>query len=99
VIRPVGRLALAWVFLLAVAGVEFVVSGIPMPIADRPVLFVLAIVMIFTIGMVFMRAGKAPIIARGFAVAAMFWLIVLLGLGSMDMLTRHMWLVHGYSPQ
>ncbi len=49
--------------------------------------------------MVFMRGYRAPIIARGFAVAAMFWLIVLLGLGTMDIVTRHTWWVHGYTPQ
>jgi hypothetical protein len=95
----VVKLCLAWVFLMAVAGAEFVVSSIHMAGVDRPVLFVFAIVMVTTIGFAFMHAARAPLTAHGFMVAAVFWLIILLGLSSMDILTRHLWWVHGYHPQ
>jgi hypothetical protein len=97
--RAILRLALVWAFLMTVAGTEFVVSSIHIPMLDRPVLFIFAIIMVTTIGFEFMHARRAPLIAHGFMVAAVFWLIVLLGLSSMDILTRNLWWVHGYHPQ
>jgi hypothetical protein len=34
-------------------------------------------------------SGRGSVLVRGFAVAALFWLIVLLGLGSLDTMTRN----------
>jgi hypothetical protein len=99
VIRSIARLTLTWVLLFALAGAEFVVSSLKIPTADRPLLLVFAVVMVVVVVTAFMRGHRAPIIARGFAVAAVFWLIVLLGLGTMDVVTRHTWWVHGYTPQ
>lgn len=36
----------------------------------------------------FMRLADAPSLSRVFAVAGVFWLLVLLGLGSVDFITR-----------
>lgn len=47
-----------------------------------------SVLMVAVVVIGFMEIGKGPAIARGFAIAAMFWLIVLLGLGSVDPLTR-----------
>ncbi len=54
--------------------------------------------MVFTVGMMFMHLNKAPMVAKGFAVAAVFWLIVLFGMGTMDALTRDWYPVQHYNP-
>ncbi|HSU05690.1 MAG TPA: hypothetical protein VLI93_08965 [Acetobacteraceae bacterium] len=95
--RIIG-LGFAWVVLMALAGGEFLISGLRMPLPNRPLILLPAGVMVLIVVFVFMRLGRAPLIARGFAVAAIFWLILLLGLGSMDALTRNLWLVQGYNP-
>ncbi len=96
--RALVKLILAWVFLMAVAGGEFVVSGIQMQSANRPLLLLFAATMVFTVAMMFMHLGRAPMVAKGFAVAAIFWLIVLFGMGSMDALTRSWYPVQHYNP-
>ncbi|MEO9191774.1 MAG: hypothetical protein ABI224_17480 [Acetobacteraceae bacterium] len=96
--RSLVKLTLVWVFLMAVAGAEFVVSGVRMEMANRPVLLCFAAVMVATIAFAFMHLGRAPTVAKGFAVAAVFWLIVLFGMGSMDALTRDWYPVPHYNP-
>ena len=54
----------------------------------RPLIIFPGVLMIAVVAIGFMEIGKGPAIVRGFAIAAMFWLIVLLGLGSVDPLTR-----------
>ncbi|MDQ2803457.1 MAG: hypothetical protein M3Y41_12520 [Pseudomonadota bacterium] len=92
------KLTVAWVFLLAVAGAEFMVSGMRMRMANRAVLLAFAGVMVVTIALAFMRLLSAPTVAKGFAVATMFWLFVLFGMGSMDALTRNWYSVQQYNP-
>jgi hypothetical protein len=46
------------------------------------------IAMIVVVGFALMRLGSASVLAKAFVVAAVFWLLVLIGLGSMDPLTR-----------
>jgi hypothetical protein len=89
-------LAVTWVVLMALAGAEFLISGVHMALPDRPVVLLPAGLMVVIVVLVFMRLPRAPVIARGFALAAIFWLILLLGLGSMDALTRNLWWVQGY---
>lgn len=98
-IRQLVRLTLAWLLLLLLGGGAFLVSGIHFRPADRPVILVFTFAMVTVIAMAFMKIGRSPMIARGFAVAALFWLIVLLGLSSADILTRNLWLVQNYHPQ
>jgi hypothetical protein len=45
----------------------------------------------------FMQVGRGPTIVRLFAVAALVWLSVLLGLGSLDPMTRIEYLVQDAS--
>jgi hypothetical protein len=97
--RRIVLLSIAWVALMALAGGEFLISAVPMTLPNRPVVLLPAGIMVLIVVLGFMRLGSAPIIARGFAVAAMFWLILLLGLGSMDALTRNVWWVEGYMPK
>ena len=98
-IRQLIRLTLAWLLLLLLGGGAFLVSAIPMQPGNRPVILVFTFVMVVVIAIAFMQIGRSPIIARGFAVAAVFWVIVLLGLGSVDILTRNLWLVQNYHPK
>lgn len=96
--RQLLKLTAAWVFLMAVAGGEFVVSGMRMHMANRAVLLAFAGVMVVIVALAFMRLLRAPTVAIGFAVATMFWLIVLFGMGSMDALTRNWYSVQHYNP-
>ena len=90
-----GRLLLSWSALLLLGGAEFAVSFLPMDRSLRPLVMIPGVLMVAVVAIRFMEVGKGPAIVRGFAVAAIFWLIVLLGLGSMDPLTRTDHLVPG----
>ena len=81
-------LLLAWVVLLLLGGVEFAASFLPLGRSLRPLIMLPGVLMVAVVAIGFMEIGKGPAIVRGFAIAAMFWLIVLLGLGSVDPLTR-----------
>ena len=91
-----GLLGVTWVVMMALAGAEFLISGVHMALPNRPVVLAPAGLMVVIVVVVFMRLPRAPVIARGFALVAIFWLILLLGLGSMDALTRNFWWVQGY---
>jgi caa(3)-type oxidase subunit IV len=82
------RLLLGWIALLLLWGLEFGLSFVQMPPSVRPVILAVAAVMVALIAVFFMHVGSGPILVRGFAVVAVFWMIVLIGLGSMDPLTR-----------
>ena len=86
--RDIRRLIIAWLWLLALAGVEFTASFLPLPRAWRPLLLVPAALMAMIVGIRFMEVKKGPPLVRAFALAALFWLLVLLALGSADPLTR-----------
>jgi hypothetical protein len=44
--------------------------------------------MAMVVGISFMEVKKGPPLVRAFALAALFWLLILLALGSADPLTR-----------
>ena len=94
-----GRLLLGWIALILLWGLEFGVSFVDMPPAIRPVLLVVAAAMLAFVAFFFMHVGRGPIIVRGFAVMAIFWMIVLIGLGSMDPLTRTQYFTATEQPQ
>ncbi len=87
---PAGflRLLFGWVSLILLWGLEFSLSFIHMLSSFRPVLLIVAAAMVVVLAVFFMHLGRGPIIVRAFAVVAVFWMIVLIGLGSMDPLTR-----------
>ena len=87
--RDIRRLIIAWLWLLALAAVEFAASFLPLPRAWRPLLLIPAALMAMIVGIRFMEVKKGPPLVRAFALAALFWLLVLLALGSADPLTRH----------
>lgn len=83
-----GRLLFAWILLIVLGGIEFGISFLHFDRSLRPLVIVPGMLMVAVVAIMFMEVGKGPVIVRGFAVAAMFWLIVLLGLGSADPITR-----------
>ena len=86
--RALCPLVHGWVVLLALVAVQLGCSFLPLPRSLRPLLLLPALGMVAVVGIVFMRVTASPAIARGFAIAALFWLIIILGLGMMDPLTR-----------
>lgn len=82
------HLLVCWLALLTLAAIELGTSFVPFGRAYRPLLLLPALMMVALVALMFMGIKAAPAIARGFAVAALFWLTILLGLGMMDPLTR-----------
>lgn len=83
-----GRLLWTWILLLILGAAEFGVSLLPIEHSWRPLIVIPGILMIILVAVNFMEVGKGPAIIRAFAVAAVFWLLLLLVLGSADPLTR-----------
>jgi caa(3)-type oxidase subunit IV len=79
---------LIWLALLIVAALEFGISFVPIPAGVRPILMLPAALMAALVALGYMRLLTAPDIARGFAIAGIFWLTILLGLAMTDPLTR-----------
>ena len=86
---------LIWLALLIVAALEFGISFAPIPAGVRPILMLPAVVMAVVVALGYMRLLAAPDIARGFAIAGIFWLTILLGLAMTDPLTRTVYAVVG----
>lgn len=82
------HLALTLLLLLVLLAIEFGVSFLPLDRAARPLLLLPATLMVGIVGAVFMEVGQGPAIVRLFAVAGLLWLLILLGLGSLDPMTR-----------
>jgi len=82
------RLALLWLVLLLLGGIELGLSFLPLSRLARPIVMLPAMAMIGVVAAGFMNVTKGPAIVRAFAIAALFWLLVLLALGSVDALTR-----------
>jgi len=94
------RLRRLWLALaLLLLAIEFGASFLPMDRAMRPLLLIPAVLMVATVGTVFMEVGRGPAVVRLFAVAGLLWLTILLGLGSLDPLTRTDYPVQSTSPQ
>ncbi len=86
---------LTWLSLLAAASMEFAVALLPIPPGIRPILILPSVGMAVLVALGFMRLLAAPDIAKGFAIAGIFWLTVLLGLAMTDPLTRAVYGVIG----
>ena len=82
------RLFRIWLTLLVLGAVEFAASFLPLPRSLRPLVILPAVLMVATVALGFMELKRGSVLARTFAIAAMFWLLVLLALGSADPLTR-----------
>lgn len=83
-----GRLFLAYAMLLFLLAFEIAASSLPLAAAWRPSLAVPAVIMAGVIAVYFMEVDRGPTTIRLFAAAGALWLVILLGLGSLDPLTR-----------
>jgi caa(3)-type oxidase subunit IV len=81
--------------LFVLAAIEFGCGFIRFGQALRPLLLLPAIVMVGLVALVFMRVTTGPALVRIFAIASLFWLTILLGLGTMDPMTRAIYPVQG----
>ena len=81
-------LLLAWVLLIVLLAVELGASFLPLGRSARPFVLIPAAVMVAVVGTAFMQVERGPTIVRLFATAALLWLTILLGLGSLDAMTR-----------
>jgi caa(3)-type oxidase subunit IV len=93
------RLWLTLGLLLVLLAIEVGVSFLPLDRAARPLVLIPAVVMVGVVGTVFMEVRRGPEIVRLFAVAALLWLTILLGLGSLDPMTRTVYYVQDVNPQ
>lgn len=84
----IGRLVKAWGWILLLGAIEFSVALLPVPHTLRPLIMLPGLAMIAGVALFFMEVNRGPAIVRAFAVAALFWLLVLLVLGSCDPFTR-----------
>jgi hypothetical protein len=82
------RLLLAWGLLILLGGMEFAASYLPLVRSWRPLIMIPGVLMVLVVAIAFMEVNKGPAIVRAFALAGIFWLFVLLALGSVDPLTR-----------
>jgi hypothetical protein len=84
----IANLLLTWLLLMLLGGAELAASYLPLPSAWRPLIMIPAGLMAVVVAVSFMEMRRGSVLVRAFAVAAIFWLLVLLGLGSIDPLTR-----------
>ena len=89
----ISRVAATWLALLALGAAEYGASYLPLARAWRPLIMFPGILMVIVVAVVLMEVRKGPAIIRAFAVGAVFWLLVLLILGTVDPLTRTLYLV------
>jgi hypothetical protein len=82
------RVLLVWGLLIFLGGIEFFASYLPFERSWRPLIMLPGVLMVLVVAIALMEVRKGPVIVRAFALAAMFWLFVLLALGSADPLTR-----------
>ncbi len=79
------RLVLAWLALLGLLGIEALAAAMHhgwLAWGAPPV-------MVALVALAFMHAGQASALGRIFAVAGLFWVAILLALGSVDFAVRH----------
>jgi cytochrome c oxidase subunit 4 len=84
----IRRLYLTLALLLVLLAIEFGASFLPLDRGARPVVLIPAVLMVGLVGTIFMEVGRGPKIVRLFAAAGLLWLTILLGLGSLDPMTR-----------
>jgi hypothetical protein len=77
---------LVWLGLLLLLGLEFIAAYLP---AVRGVAPFIGIAMAVLVAPTFMRLGGNRGLPSIFALAGVFWLFVMLGLGGLDSFTRH----------
>jgi cytochrome c oxidase subunit 4 len=86
--RAHRQLLLCWAGLLLLAAAEFGCATVRFDRSYRPLLLLPALAMVALMALMFMRVRSGVAVVRVFAIAGLFWLTILLGLGMMDPLTR-----------
>ena len=81
-----GRTALIWGVLLVMLAAEVGLSFVTGAGGFVPLL---GLSMAVLVALTFMRLGGSGRLAHVFALTGVFWLCVMLGLGSLDSFTRH----------
>ncbi len=77
-----------WLLLMLLLAAEFGVSFLPFRRVGPVVIVATGAAMVVVVGFAFMHLRRASGLAQMFALAGIFWLLVLMTLGSMDPLTR-----------
>lgn len=85
IVRPV---AAVWLVLAVLFGLELGGAFTGFGHMFGGLLLMPAGLMVLLVGLFFMRVRESGGLAKFFAIAALFWLLVLLGLGSIDPMTR-----------
>ena len=79
---------LGWVGLLALLGVQIGLAFLPLGQAHLYFALGVAVAMATVVAWIFMELASAPHLARIFAYAGLFWVMVLFALGGSDYATR-----------
>ncbi len=79
-----AALLLVWLVLLVLLAAEFLFARIGLGLVSVGIGFV----MVGMIAVFYMQLARAPALSRVFALAGVFWLMILLGLTGMDIFTR-----------
>jgi caa(3)-type oxidase subunit IV len=87
------HLLLAWGLLIALLAIEFGASFLALDRTARPLILIPAALMIAVVSVTFMELRRGPEPIRLFFAAGLLWLCILLGLGSLDPMTRINYLV------
>ena len=82
------HLLLGWALLLVLLAIEFGLSLTPLDRLARTLVLIPAVLMAGIVATIFMELGRGPEAPRLFAVAGLLWVAILLGLGSLDPMTR-----------
>jgi cytochrome c oxidase subunit IV len=82
------RLVVTFLLLVTLLALEVWMSLLPLSSSVRLLILIPALAMVALVAFGFMEIAEAPQAARLFAVASLLWLAILLGLGSVDPLTR-----------
>lgn len=80
------QVILTWLGLVALLAVEFFLANVP---GLRFLVPFIGIFMAILVALTFMRLASDRGLVPVFAIAGLFWLCVLLGLGTLDSFTRH----------
>lgn len=89
--RRARNVILTWLALMLLGAIGFGFAFMPMGHGWRVVLILPSVAMAAIIAMGFMEVRRGGALSLAFSLAALFWLCVLLGLASMDPLTRNVY--------
>jgi len=89
--RRIRELLMLWGLLVLLGAVALAGSFLPLPRNARLLLVLPCLAMVALIACGFMDLRRGGMLSQIFAMAALFWLCVLLGLGAMDPMTRQVY--------